>query len=138
MKYFTTLFLLCFAGAAHAVNPSGSYDRVDHNTCVITGWAFDRDAPKAKVIIQAFREDGVLLLSVHANTFRQDVGNYLLSTFGAAVVGGPSERNYHGFAHQLPSFMRDGLYHRTYIYAINIGQGTNTYLGAKGTLCARP
>lgn len=106
-----------------ANNPVGAYDTAEGgiNSVTVSGWAFDKDDISRGLDIHVYvggpAGSGAPCYLLSANKERKDVGN-------AYGVG-----NYHGFYGTVRTD-RTGT-QGIYLYAINVGGGTNTFLGSK-------
>ncbi|MFL6161374.1 MAG: twin-arginine translocation signal domain-containing protein [Jatrophihabitantaceae bacterium] len=111
-------------------SPIGQMERCDPvgDSMVISGWAFDRDAPSTSIGV-AIYQDNKPLMGIHASVPRGDVN----SAYG--ITGD------HGFTVQFKTTVGA---HNYKVYAINVGGGTgNTLIGnhstvVRGTAAAAP
>lgn len=106
-------------------NPQGCVDSVTSTSAgkiTVRGWAFDRDNLSSKLAIHVYvggaAGSGAPCYGITANTSRPDVNNVFTG------VG-----NYHGFDSTI-SVSKTGT-QTVYIYAINVGAGTNVLIGTK-------
>ncbi len=103
-------------------NPVGCIDAIEgrENAVCVSGWAYDADNVSQALEIHVYIGGPAGVGEGHrisANQYRSDVN----SVYG---VG-----NYHGFDAEIPISMSGDQ--EVYIYAINIGDGENLFMGAK-------
>lgn len=122
-----------------ANNPEGYVDSITSdaaNQITINGWAFDRDnlntSLQIKVYIGGSAGSGVPSCTITANANRSDVNNAY-----------PGVGNYHGFSANINT-NKTGT-QTVYVYALNIGNGSDSFLGSRslsiqsnGTVSERP
>lgn len=116
-------------------NPQGCLDSVTagNGTVTVAGWAFDRDQPTQAVTIHAYiggpsgsaGAEGINIGA--ANTERGDVER----AYPSYGIG-----KYHGFNKTLTTSKRGSQ--PVYVYAINLGAGTNVLLGSKTVTVGTP
>lgn len=105
-------------------NPQGCFDVVESNAdnqITVYGWAFDRDSLGSDIVIHVYVGGPACTVpgyAITANTSRPDVNNAY-----------PGVGNNHGFASSI-NIDRNGQ-QTVYVYAINVGEGTNVLLGTK-------
>lgn len=111
--------------SATSYNPQGYFDAAISNSgnkLTVRGWAFDRDNLNSKLAIHIYvggpAGSGAPCYVVTANTSRADVNNVY-----------PGVGNYHGFDSTI-TVSKTGN-QTIYVYAINVGGGSNVLLGTK-------
>ncbi len=116
LKYFTAgllvvsnIFFMVPGFARASAIPVGVFDAADCS--VLTGWAFDPDAPSSTVAIHVYADgpagSGTLVLGQATDQVRLDVNSYF------NISGN------HGFSFALPDYFKDGKSHTVYAYAID-------------------
>src|SRR5258708_693397 len=104
---------VAFAAALSAQSYNGN---AEGTTCsTISGWAWDSTQPNTSINVDIY-DNGIPLVSIPANIFRQDLLN--------AGIG----NGVHGFSLATPSSLKDGHAHTVTLYY----GGTANYMGGGG------
>ena len=112
-------------------NPIGVLDIVQGSVgeVRVRGWAFDMDQPTTSIGIHVYIGGEAGKGEGHsgglANSYREDVGK----TY-------PGVGNYHGYDFKVSTNKRGNQ--TVYVYALNVGNGTNVLIGKKNVTISEP
>lgn len=125
MAWITTANYSNYVKTVAFNNPQGWLDSVTstiNGKITVTGWAFDRDSLSSKLSIHVYvggpAGSGAPCYCITANTSRADVNRVY-----------PGVGGYHGFNKTI-KVSKTGT-QTVYVYAINVGGGTNVCIGSK-------
>lgn len=120
------LFLLC---TVHAASPTGWFDGVKNASIPsVSGWACDGNNYSEPLVMHFYRDgpygNGTLFGWTMANLTREQAVGDVCGRYRG-----------HGFQISTPEYLKDGLPHNIFAYAINTPAGSNPVIGNKMILC---